>query len=351
VDSVYKLNFVIPHEQAEIQFNFQGAEGLAGADDERWGLDDVKIEALNEADVQDSTTLAALLHTATFSRSAAAPPPISEPKAGVQDPLLARLAGLRSGVTHRVQAALSPHQPYDAAVVPFAIRLLAWAESFDWARAFLLRYAHRAVGQLADALLDPEQDFAVRRRIPHILAYTSSQRAVDGLIDALHDPRFEIRFNASRAIEFLHRMSEGLRFDREAIMAAVERELSSPPSIWQGRKLLDSRDTLSGQAAYLDEVLGDGADHSLEHVFSLLAVLLPAEPLKVAFRALHSPDRMLRGLALEFLESHLSAGLVSQLRRLVGPARAALPPRPAPEALSQLMASEQHALCASGEPA
>jgi hypothetical protein len=52
VDSVYKLSFVIPHEAAEIQFNFQGAEGLQPADDECWGLDNVKVEALDDADVK-----------------------------------------------------------------------------------------------------------------------------------------------------------------------------------------------------------------------------------------------------------------------------------------------------------
>ena len=35
----------------------------------------------------------------------------------------------------------------------------------------------------------------------------------------------------------------------------------------------------------------------------------------MAFRALHSEDRMLRGLALEYLESHVSPEIVSQLRR------------------------------------
>jgi hypothetical protein len=52
VDSVYKLNFVIPHDQAEIQFNFQGAEGLAAGDDECWGIDDIKVEALSESDIK-----------------------------------------------------------------------------------------------------------------------------------------------------------------------------------------------------------------------------------------------------------------------------------------------------------
>jgi hypothetical protein len=158
-----------------------------------------------------------------------------------------------------------------------------------------------------DALLDPEQDFAVRRRIPHILAWTSSQRAVDGLTSALADSRFEIRFNSSRALEFLNRMGEGLCFDHRALMDAVEAELSTSRPMRAGRKLLDRHDASDSQYWYLDEVLRDGADKSLEHVFSLLAIQLPLEPLKVAFRALHGNDDTLRGLAIEYLESHLPA--------------------------------------------
>lgn len=303
--------------------------------------------ALQEGDVEDSTTLAALLQTSAVlprrpaplaqspAPKPAAPPAVNRP----QDPVLSRIADLRSGVARRVGAALAPDQPYDPLIVPLAIRLLAWDEGFEWARAFLLRHAHRAVGQLVDALLDAEQDVAVRRRIPHILAYTSAQRAVDGLTAALQDPRFEIRFNSSRALEFLHRMSEAVRFDREVLMEAVERELSTSRTIWEGRKLLDSRDQNDSQYWFLDEVLRDRADKSLEHVFSLLAVELPAEPLKVAFRALHSEDRLLHGLALEFLESHLSRATVAQLRRLVNPASSTAVPRPAEQVLNELMAS------------
>jgi hypothetical protein len=47
------------------------------------------------------------------------------------------------------------------------------------------------------------------------------------------------------------------------------------------------------------------ASQSLGHVFTLLALVLPAEPLRVAFRGLHSDDQRLRGTALEYLESVL----------------------------------------------
>jgi len=308
--------------------------------------------AVNEADVQDSTTLSALMQTVHVPRKIA--PEHTAPVGGnlasfgpaptTHDAILARLADLRSGVPSRVAAALRPDLPFDPLLIPQAIRLLAWSEVYEWPRAFLLLHANRAIGQLVDALLDPEQDVAVRRRIPRILAYSSSQRAVDGLTAALEDSRFEIRYHSSRALEFLHRMSEGLRFHAQAGIAAIERELSIPRPVREGRKLLDRGDESSDQSWFLDEVLKGRADKSLEFVFSILALELPAEPLKVAFRAFHSDDRMLRGLALEYLESNLSGKIVSQLAKLAEAAPAAAAPRGREQVLDDLMASQQSIL-------
>jgi ATP:ADP antiporter, AAA family len=307
--------------------------------------------ALQETDVEDSTTLAALMQSSESGKETPRPAPVSPPsppavaKVRAHDALLDRFADLRSGVPQRIQDALDAEQPFDSALVPLAIRLLAWDAASDSARAFLLRNAHRSVGQLVDALLDEEQDVAVRRRIPHILAYSTSQRAVNGLTEALSDRRFEVRFHSSRALEFLHRMGEGLRFDSAALLESVERELSTSHSIWQGRKLLESGESGDVQYRFLDEVLRDRADKSLEYLFSLLAIMIPAEPLKVAFRALHSQDRILRGLALEFLESHLSSDAVSRLRRLVEPStEAPAARRDAPQVLQELMNSQESIL-------
>jgi hypothetical protein len=49
-------------------------------------------------------------------------------------------------------------------------------------------------------------------------------------------------------------------------------------------------------------VLQERTDRSLEHVFGLLALCLPAEPLLAAFRGLQSEDPHLRGTALDYLE-------------------------------------------------
>ena len=48
-----------------------------------------------------------------------------------------------------------------------------------------------------DALLDPERDFVIRRRVPRLLARLANTRSVEGLFTALEDARFEVRFHAA----------------------------------------------------------------------------------------------------------------------------------------------------------
>src|SRR5262245_10916421 len=90
--------------------------------------------AVNEADVQDSTTLSALMRTGRVSprTGLARPvaPPVEAPDSpSVTDSALSRLADLRSGDTQRVAAALRPELPFEPSLAPQTIRLLAWNES------------------------------------------------------------------------------------------------------------------------------------------------------------------------------------------------------------------------------
>ena len=55
----------------------------------------------------------------------------------------------------------------------------------------------------------------------------------------------------------------------------------------------------------LDEFVRDRSGQSLAHVFTLLSLVLPRDPLQSAFRSLHSSDRQLRGTALDYLEQVL----------------------------------------------
>jgi hypothetical protein len=294
---------------------------------------------LDANDFQDSTTLSALIRTEPHQKAQAETVHLPREAPRPADPALNRLSELRSGDASRVRSALSVETPFEPLAITQTIRLLAWNEVADAARAYLTRCAERVLGQLADGLLDTSYDFAVRRRIPRILAHSGSQRAVDGLLPAVGDPHFEVRFQVSRALEYLHRTRPELAFDRAAILDTVERELSVSKTIWQGRKLLDHRDDSDTPYAYLDEVVRDRAQQSLEHVFSLLAVVLPREPLKVAFRALHSNDRILRGLALEYLETTMPARSFALLLAVLESTPASTSGRDPKTVMEELMAS------------
>ena len=55
-------------------------------------------------------------------------------------------------------------------------------------------------GALTDALLDPNQHFDVRRRLARVFSVCVSQRAAGGLLLALDDARFDVRFQAARSL-------------------------------------------------------------------------------------------------------------------------------------------------------
>jgi len=102
--------------------------------------------------------------------------------------------------------------------------------------------------------------------------------------------------------------------------AAVGREL------WEGRQVLECADA-AGEWSLADERLQALCNRSLEHVFTLLSLVLPAEPLRVAFRGLHTEDEALRGTALEYLESILPGRVREVLWPWLEPARAPEAPR------------------------
>jgi AAA family ATP:ADP antiporter len=256
------------------------------------------------------------------------------------DARLLALGELRSGDLARVRAALAKLERPDRMQVSQVISLLAWDDAADDARAVLERHAARHVGLLIDALLDPATDFAVRRRLPRVLAAVGSPRAVDGLIRGLDDERFEVRYQAARALDRLLRHHPNLTVPREPIVRAVERELLVPDRVWRGHRLIDGadRDDAAGQNADEARDRDESTRRNFEHVFTLLGTFLPRDAVQAAYRGLSSPDPHVRALAIEYLDSALPSGLWTALRAKLdaaatpsaGDARAQSgPPRPA----------------------
>lgn len=227
-----------------------------------------------------------------------------------------RLAELRSGQEGRVRRMLEAERPLDPVLVPAVVDLLAWPAVYPAAREALLSVRRPITGQLGDRLADPKCDFSIRRRIPSLLLSLGGPRAVEALLTGLQDERFEVRFRCARALDELVCRQPELKVPAEAVYAAVERELSVDQNLWESRRLLAEQAPVDA-LPHLDEVLKERADQSLEHLFSLLALVLPREPLKAAFRSLHAEDAALQALALEYLDGVLPGGLGVRLRALL----------------------------------
>ena len=261
---------------------------------------------LDPSMVEDSATRSVLMRSVEMRSSGFADGPRGRTPVAIppsaSDTFLRRAADLRSSDASRAVRAAGELGPDDWALAPLLIDLLAWDEAMPAAGEALKRMGVKITGVLLDALLDTERDFVIRRRVPRVLVNLPSSRCVDGLYAALQDGRFEVRFYAGRALFLLLKNHPNLSISPERVWEAVNRELSLQRSGWNSHRLLDPRGSQEVQWFFDDKLL-DRADRNLEHLFTLLALLLPEGAVRIAFRALHTDDSQLKGTAFEYLES------------------------------------------------
>jgi hypothetical protein len=201
--------------------------------------------------------------------------------------------------------------------------------------------AEERVGELIDALLDPNQPFAVRRRLARVFSVCVSQRAVDGLLLGLDDQRFEVRFQCGRSLSAIVERNAMVRINPDGVFDVVRREVVVSRPVWESHRLLDSPD--EDERSFVDEFLKDRAGQSLAHVFTLLSLVLPTMPLQIAFRGLHTDDPGLRGTALEYLEGVLPADIRERLWPFVegSSLHKGAPSRPREDIVADLLRSNE----------
>jgi hypothetical protein len=127
--------------------------------------------------------------------------------------------------------------------------------------------------------------------------------------------------------------------DRDSVYRVVLREVAVGRSVWESHRLLDRIDTPDGQS-FVDEFVKGRASQGLGHVFTLLSLVLPAEPLHIAYQGLQTADEHLRGTALEYLEGVLPPVIRERLWPFLEDSRAHHPAvRPRDEILEDLLRS------------
>jgi len=254
------------------------------------------------------------------------------------DPEVRDIISLRSRSRARVEEVLSRDDGLTAPLVPHAITLLAWDQVANHAVFALRKVAEERVGQLVDALVDPNQDFAVRRRVARVFSVCVSQRAALGLMIGLDDPRFDVRYQSARSLAAILDKNPRVVIDREQIFQVVLREVAVGRGVWESRRLLDDGEN-SDDHSTIDDFVRTRAGESLAHVFTLLSLVLPREPLQIAFRSLHTDDEYLQGTALEYLEGVLPAPIRQRLWPFIERGSVKRQTRPREEVMAELLRS------------
>jgi hypothetical protein len=185
-----------------------------------------------------------------------------------------QIVALQSGEPNRIRRVLDPRNPVGRSVLPHVIPLLGRRAVAASAMQALQLVADQHPGALIDALLDPSNGAAMRRRLARVLSVCRSQTVADGLRMAVEDPLPELRAQCARSLFRIRRRCGEIRIDTERMLDLVRFEL--------GREAPD-----------------------LRHVFTLLSFVVPVRPLRAAYRGLRSDDPRARGTALEYLHGIL----------------------------------------------
>lgn len=220
------------------------------------------------------------------------------------------LADLASAQADRVRHALRSAS-LDITMVPHLIPLLGQQEVADEVRTELRWLAPRILGQLTDALVDPDVPLSARARIPSVLEVVHSPRARDALLMGLGDNEFAVRYSCARALARLTDRSPELNMNEEQVYIWILNELSVDDRTWRAQTHMQLPTDLPKSE---EELLTP----SLQHVFTLLELVLGSEPAQLAERGVVSEDPAQRGTALEYLENVLPAEVREALWERLG---------------------------------
>ena len=256
-------------------------------------------------------------------------PESTSPRSTELDATIEACRKLHRGVDEEVRAILADE--LGPQLVAFAIPLLTRRGLRHDVRDALVRAAPRCTGQLVDALCDPAMPFAVRRRIPKVLARIPTLGSAEGLVRGLDDDRFEVRYECGRALLDVVAANREIVISLERIVGIVDRELSRDAKVWEA-----DEDDLDDAPSLVDRLRRDRLDRSIEHIFDVLALHIDPESIRTAFRALHSTDETLRGTALEYLETVLPEQVRDRVWPFLGESRPMRTPRSTTEILADL---------------
>ncbi len=183
------------------------------------------------------------------------------------------------------------------------IPLLAHDALAEDLRMELRWMAPQIIGALSDAMSNPDIPLLARQRLPSVLEVVHSPRAVEVLMYGLEEDEFNLRYSCARALARMRERDPYMQIDERRVYRVIEREAEVDHETWVSQDLqidIELAEDLLPQPEG-----AAGLNYSMEHVFTLLGLVLDREALSLALHAVASTDRNLSGTALEYLENVL----------------------------------------------
>ncbi len=199
---------------------------------------------------------------------------------------------------------------FDLGLAATILALLEDDKSRAAAEHYLLSHVVRCTGLLTDALLDSSQSEKLRRRIPRILRAAENERAAAGLLAALDDRDFEVRFRAGLALSSLIERNHSAKIPANVAFEKAKEALDEHERAWDRVIQMDEDDV---KVSVLEASDREHYNKGLQHVFEILGLCLERNGLRRALRALWSGDDEQRGTALEYLGEVLPEALRAPL--------------------------------------
>jgi hypothetical protein len=277
--------------------------------------------------------------SATPSAEPFRPPPLPEIVPSELDATTTAIVHLRSRDPVRIRRVLAATSPLPPELVRHVVRLLSNDEVSADAFEGLRRIAPANTGLLLDAVRQSRTDLPARRQLCELLARLPTQRCARGLVDLLEDPDFELRLRAAASLLAIHRSNSALVIPREVIFRSAVEEAAASRRRWASRAALDGR---VSEIAPLESRQGRRVVEGMSYVWTLMFIVLEAEPFGLAIQALAEHGSAQRGTGLEYLEHVLPGNLLHALSPLLAePELVADSTRPHAAILSELMSHRQ----------
>ena len=229
--------------------------------------------------------------------SATAPPDLLKTTQALisGDPMQQRRALTAPDIDPRVASLITP--------------LLADQRLKKTAAAALETLGDRITGQLADALMDPDQPDVVRLQLPAVIESLGGPRSANALLLALEGTPFPIRSVCAQALARLNTREAQIAPAPNRIFAIAANELLEPDPV--GESGPDSSESQS----IFDSELAERAGPRLEHIFTLFSLVLEREAVEIALRGWLSNDARMNGTAIEYFDNVLPEKLRRSLAR------------------------------------